>query len=177
MMRSILDGFDRVLAPVEALMMVLAMTTVVSVITVQVVLRYVFNESLSWAEELVRYVIVWMSFLGAGMGVARGAHISMGLMVSVLPGRFAIYAMRAGHVGAMVFALFLLVAGLEHVTTVKGFGQVSSAMRTPMWMVYLCLPIGAVMFFARLTEAFARTFLPPSAPPDAPSELSWTGGT
>ena len=176
-MRIVLDLFDRIMAPVEALMMILAMTTVVGVITIQVVLRYVFNESLSWAEELVRYVIVWMSFLGAGMGVARGAHISMGLMVSILPERMAVYAARVGYLGAMVFALFLIVAGIEHVTTVKGFGQVSSAMRVPMWIVYLCLPLGAAFFLIRLVEAFLRTFLPAGASSGAVEEMSWTGGT
>lgn len=176
-MRFVLDTFNRLLSPIEIVLMVSAMTTVVGVVTTQVVLRYVFNESLSWAEELVRYVVVWMSFLGAGMGVARGAHISMGLLVSVLPGRLSIFALRAGHLGAMVFALFLMVAGAEHVLTVRGFGQVSSAMRMPMWIVYLCLPVGAAIFLVRLAEAFIRTFLPKTDDPPRETEMAWKGGT
>ncbi|MCF3933159.1 TRAP transporter small permease [Acuticoccus sp. M5D2P5] len=161
---------------VEATIMVAAMATVVVVIMVQVVLRYVFNDSLSWAEELVRYTIVWMSFLGAGMGIARGAHIVMGLLVGILPASMSIWAIRLGHVGAMVFAVFLLVAGTEHVLTVKGFGQVSSAMRMPMWIVYLCLPLGALVFLMRLVEAMLRTFLPVEESP-VHDEVLWTGGT
>lgn len=164
------------MSPVETALMVVAMTTVVVIMTTQVILRYVFNESLSWAEELVRYVVVWMSFLGAGMGIARGAHIVMGLAVGVLPVRFAAWAVRAGHVGALVFSVFLFVAGGSHVLTVMGFGQVSSAMRAPMWIVYLCLPIGAVLFFVRLVEAFLRTFLP-REPLERDGDMLWTGGT
>lgn len=111
------------------------------------------------------------------MGVARGAHISMGLMVSALPGRSAIWALRAGYVGALVFALFLLFAGTEHVLTVQGFGQVSSAMRMPMWIVYLCLPLGAAVFLLRVMEALLRTFLRERDDDVQGDDLAWRGGT
>ncbi|KIL43151.1 TRAP transporter small permease [Jeotgalibacillus campisalis] len=57
---------------------VLLLTTVlVSLVFIQVVLRYAFSNGLVWAEELDRYIFVWLMFLGIAMGVYRQKHIAI----------------------------------------------------------------------------------------------------
>ena len=68
------------LAGFENWVMIIGMGIASFLITLQVVLRYVFNYSLSWGEEVTRYAIVWMSFVGAGMGIRKGAHICVDLL-------------------------------------------------------------------------------------------------
>lgn len=171
-----LDRFDSILTRFETAVMVLSMATITVVIAAQVGLRYIFNDSLPWAEELVRYVVVWMSFIGAGMGVAKGAHVAMGLLNTLLPASLAVWSNRLAQLAGMLFAGFLMVYGIQHVWNVTTFGQVSSAMRAPMGLVYACLPLGAALFFLRLTESFLRSWLPPAGSKRA-SDMLWTGGT
>ncbi len=175
-MLNALNRFDRLLSGFETALMVLSMSAITLVIAVQVMLRYVFNDSLPWAEELVRYIVVWMSFVGAGMGVAKGAHVAMGLLGNLLPKRLAVWTFRLAQLAGMIFAGFLLGYGAEHVLNVASFGQVSSAMRAPMALIYACLPVGAFLLFLRLTEAFLRSWLDTGqSKPNA--EMLWTGGT
>ena len=56
-----------------------AMALIVVIVTVQVVMRYVFNASLIWAEELCRYILVWMTFLLIGLAFHRGELIAVDL--------------------------------------------------------------------------------------------------
>ncbi|MEL6961548.1 MAG: TRAP transporter small permease [Pseudomonadota bacterium] len=171
-----LDRLDRVLTRFETAVMVVSMATITLVIAAQVCLRYIFNDSLPWAEELVRYVVVWMSFIGAGMGVAKGAHVAMGLLSNLLPQALVVWSVRLAHLAGMLFASLLMIYGTEHVLNVTAFGQVSSAMRAPMGLIYACLPLGAALFFLRLAENFLRSWLTPLGSKRA-SDMLWTGGT
>jgi TRAP-type C4-dicarboxylate transport system permease small subunit len=56
-----------------------------SVVFTQVVLRYGFNLSLDWAEEVARLFFVWLMFLAVPLGVKSGAHIGVELIVNKFP--------------------------------------------------------------------------------------------
>ncbi|WP_108660447.1 TRAP transporter small permease [Acuticoccus kandeliae] len=132
--------------------MVVCIALAASLVIIQVVLRYVFNTSIFWAEELVRYTVVWMAFIGAGMGVRRGKHISVDLLQTFLPERQArIVAIAAAFVGC-VFAALLFWYGLALVRHAFAMGQRSSAMRVQMAWVYLILPIAGTFMLVRFAE-------------------------
>ncbi|MFT6642156.1 MAG: C4-dicarboxylate transporter DctQ subunit, partial [Flavobacteriaceae bacterium] len=50
-----------------------------------VVARYVFNWGVPWAEELVRYEIIWMVFIGGSVAVRKGIHIGIDILATVSP--------------------------------------------------------------------------------------------
>ena len=62
--------------------MVAAMTVI---IIIQVFLRYLFLYSLSWSEEVARYLMIWASFLGASLAVKYGFHIGVEFVVDPIP--------------------------------------------------------------------------------------------
>lgn len=55
----------------EALLFVI-LTAMVAIIFIQVVMRYVFNNALSWSEELARYLYVWSTWVGVSYSARRG---------------------------------------------------------------------------------------------------------
>ncbi|NNE83974.1 MAG: TRAP transporter small permease [Alphaproteobacteria bacterium] len=168
---------SRWLALFEDVAMVTSMALVTSLISIQVFLRYVLNDSLPWAEELVRYTVVWMSFIGAGMGIRRGAHIAVAIGIQLLPSRIAKLLSMAGLTLGLAFAVLLTVYGAKLVLHVGGFGQLSSAMRVPMAAVYACLPLGGMLLFFRFAEALLALLQPSKAAGHSgSSELEWTGG-
>ena len=65
---------ERIAQAIHILASALLIASVV-VMTMQVVLRLVFNNPLSWPEEVVRYFFVWVVFLGSTVAVTRGGHI------------------------------------------------------------------------------------------------------
>jgi TRAP-type C4-dicarboxylate transport system permease small subunit len=56
-----------------------------AVVFTQVVLRYGFNNSLDWAEDIARLFFVWLMFLAVPLGVKGGAHIGVELIVAKFP--------------------------------------------------------------------------------------------
>ncbi len=78
----------RVLSVLDHLTMVLllvSVTTMVGVVSVQVFLRYGFNMSIDWSEEISRLAFVWSIFLAIPLGVRQGAHIGIDIVINQFP--------------------------------------------------------------------------------------------
>ncbi|MDM0047299.1 TRAP transporter small permease [Variovorax dokdonensis] len=77
----VLNLLDR--AVTVALLM--AVSAMVGVVASQVVLRYGFNRSIDWADEVSRLAFVWSIFLAIPLGVRQGAHIGIDIVLAKLP--------------------------------------------------------------------------------------------
>ena len=75
-MRRTLDIIDRVLCFV----LVIMLSTMLVVGTMQIVYRYAIEQSLSWSEELLRYLYVWATMLGISLGIRRKSLASIEIL-------------------------------------------------------------------------------------------------
>ena len=76
-----LDGLDR-----GARWAIVAGSAVmILIVTAQVVLRYLFNTSIDWSEEVSRLLFVWSMFLAIPLGIREGAHVGIELLTSHIP--------------------------------------------------------------------------------------------
>jgi TRAP-type C4-dicarboxylate transport system permease small subunit len=62
-----------------------AMGVMVAVVGAQVALRYGFNSSIDWADEIARLCFVWSIFLAIALGVKTGSHIGIEMVVAKFP--------------------------------------------------------------------------------------------
>ena len=117
-----------------------------AVIFVQVVCRYVLQDSLSWSDELARYLFIWLTFLGAGVAFYEDTHIKVTYFIDMIRSaklRAAIY------ITADLLCLCLLWVfvkdGFVVASRVLNLGQVSASMGfLPVGLVYFAVPIGSL---------------------------------
>lgn len=112
------------------------------VLFLQIIMRFVFSSPFQWAEELARYLQIWITFIGIGYGIRKQAHIGMTLVKEKLPpllGKVA--AVFCDFAGIFTFIILLKssLVFLEHQNVV------STAMRIPMRLVYIVIPVSAVL--------------------------------
>ena len=146
-MLSRLSLWLNLIAEVVCCFILLAMTIVV---TLQVVCRYLLGASLPWSEELARYLLVWMTFLGGSIALKREAHMGIqGLVDKLSPGVQRLVKLFT----------HLTVFGFLCLATLKGFqlalfnmNQYSPAMRIPMGLVYFAIPTGCLIMLAHMGE-------------------------
>lgn len=69
--------------------MVALLTAMTLLVGVQIAGRFVFEYSIFWSDELARFLLIWISFLGMSVGVRRGAHPGIDSLVRALPPRSA----------------------------------------------------------------------------------------
>ena len=143
---------DVALSKAEEFLLGVLLTTASLVLFANVVARYVFNWGFTWAEELVRYEIIWMVFLGGSIAARQGLHIGVDLLV-----RFAPVPLRKPiniliNLISLTFCLLILYYGASLISQTKMFGQVSPALQVPMWMVQLAIPLGAGLMALRFAQ-------------------------
>jgi TRAP-type C4-dicarboxylate transport system permease small subunit len=130
--------------------------TMVGVVAAQVFFRYGLNQSLFWSEELARYLLVWLTFLGATVAYRRGAHPRIDLFASRL-GPASARALRiAAHLVAMAFFGLLVVYGAQFAHFVRQ--QISPALQLPMWIVLLVLPLSGALLILHAAAGIAAEF-------------------
>ena len=81
LLKSLADALTRALEVV----MVICMVVMLVMVFGNVVLRLFFNTGIDLSEEIPRFAFVWMTFLGAVVGMRRRAHLGVDMLVQVLP--------------------------------------------------------------------------------------------
>ncbi len=116
---------------------------------VNVVLRYAFLHPIFWADELARYLMVWMIFLGAGKVAGGEGHVS----VTILADRFPSVTRRIWDFTVtllcLIFCVLLAWYSLKHTLRVQAARQTTAALELPMWLAYLSVPVGAASMALR----------------------------
>lgn len=154
-MRSILSTSKKLrnLASKVAKLIIIFMMAVMSVvIIIQVYFRYVVESSFPWPEELARYLMAWVAFLGSSLGIETGAHVGVELFVSSLPKRL--------HAGVKVITKLAILAFLAAAIKegcslcISVASQRSPALMIPMVWPYLSVPVGCIFMFIQLLPSF-----------------------
>lgn len=114
----------------------LSMTVVVAV---QVFFRYGLNQSLFWSEELARYLLVWLSFLGASVAYRRKAHPGIDLLQAKMPATLQRLSAITVHLASLALFIVMIVYGYRFAYFVRL--QISPALYLPKWIVFSIIPI------------------------------------
>ncbi len=117
---------------------------IVSIMFIQVVFRYIFNNSLSWSEELIRFLFVWLTFLGGALAINNKSHIAVEFFIELLPVKYLKYT--------KIFNLILITAFFASMVVIGGCwvyhsrGLQSSALGLPVNIVlYGALPLTSML--------------------------------
>jgi C4-dicarboxylate transporter DctQ subunit len=119
---------------------------------VNVVLRYIFLAPIYWAEEFVRYLMVWMIFIGASQVTLWGGHVAVDIVPRLLSKRGnGILAFIVNGI-CIFFCVVLAYLSLQQMLRVMRVGQISPALEIPMWLAYLSIPAGTVLMLIRFIQ-------------------------
>ena len=116
-----MQAMDSATNNAEEIIIVAMFAAMVAVIFFQVIMRYIFNNSLPWSEELGKFFFVWISWLGISLGARYGEHIKITMLVDRLP-------FRAAQVLNILSEI--IVIGICVVTLYYGVSLVMSQMAT-----------------------------------------------
>jgi TRAP-type C4-dicarboxylate transport system permease small subunit len=123
------------------------------IVVLAVIGRYAFGRSLTWTEEVPRYLLIWISFLGAAACVARREHVGFDVLFNALPETARRWLGAAIGVLILGFGWIVFRYGIAFV---KDFGpdMMETIPFTNYWY-YIVLPIsGALLVLFSLKNIF-----------------------
>jgi len=127
---------------------IISITIMLFIIFLQVIFRYVLHNSLTFSEELARYLFVWTVFLCSAVVARDNGHIIVGVLTERLKGKKAKYIKITAYVSTMIFVLILFYQGLR-MMKLSSF-QHSPALGISMSWVYLAIPVAMFVMFCNL---------------------------
>lgn len=148
-----LKAFDWILEKITAVVKVvmLALTSAIFCITIFAVFtRYILNFVPSWSEEVPRYLLVWVTYLGAALAVKFKEHISLDVFFNMMP----IRARQVGHIilnGLIaVVGTIMVVYGVALVSQFKD-DLMESIPVTNFWL-YLVMPVSGTLMILYIIQ-------------------------
>ncbi len=136
----------------EESLLVALLGTMVVLIGLQVFMRYVMQSSLSWSEELARYLFIWATYVGLSYGVRQRAHIRVTAGIGWLSPRGRLGVDLLTHLIFATFAVIVIWQGLIMTAKITRFGQTSSSLGIPMAWVYGAPIAGFGLVILRLLQ-------------------------
>ncbi len=100
--------------------------------------RYVLVKPLPWAEDLGRYLMVWMALFGVGIVMHHKAHVAVTICVDNIAPRARGVLLVFSKILVLAFGIFMGYLGIR--LLVEMFPQVSPTLHISMWWVYLGFP-------------------------------------
>jgi TRAP-type C4-dicarboxylate transport system permease small subunit len=112
-----------------------------------VALRFLTDNSILWVEEVSRYLMIWLTFLGAGLVLRYGGHVG----IDSLQGRLPRQAVRIrGAIFVLLLAFFATMFWLGARYALMTWEQTTPVMQIPIGAVYLAMPIGFALAIVHL---------------------------
>jgi len=128
---------------------------VVALVCMQVFFRYILGHSLSWAEEMARFLFVWLIYTGGIIAVRRGMNITFDVLLESLPYKYWVGAFTLVNVICVGFLSIVVILGFNLASI--NMTQYSSSMRIPMGFAYLAIPVGSIGMIVSQIQWYLET--------------------
>ena len=133
----------------EETILLILLVLMTAIMGVQIVSRYVFQNSLTWSEELVRYMFVWSAFLGVPFCIKHGLSIKVDQFRNLFPVPLQRILMYIDKIIIFLLFLVLFIYSFKVVRATYLSGQTSPAMQIPMWIVQLSVCVSSLLSMMR----------------------------
>ncbi|MCD9150148.1 TRAP transporter small permease [Pseudophaeobacter flagellatus] len=157
--------------------LILMLSAMAIIVGSNITLRYVTSHSLPWADEAARYLMIWLTFIGAGLILRFGGHVAITNLQDSLP-QTGQRLLRAAIVAMLLaFFAFMVHVGWQYAQRMQY--QVTPALRLPFIYIYAAMPVGFSLLIVHLL-LIARSFIEAgryrSLDPDADDTAALPGG-
>ncbi len=141
---AVTDKLSKLLKYITFIML----AVMVLIITAQVFFRYVVGTSLSWSEEMARFMFVWIIMLGAANGVKESYHVVITALTNRLPSGLQKVLNIFNYILILGIGICMIYFGMQ--MAMKASGHLSAAMRVSTLWQYIPVPISgaAIVIFS-----------------------------
>lgn len=142
---------------IEETVAIILLGFMVVIMGLQIFMRYVLSNSLSWPEEVTRYLFIWFVFLGISYGIKNNVHIKVDIIESLFP-KTRPFLMVIQDILFLTFCIYLIKPGINVITKLISTEQTSPALNLYMYYVYVSLLVGLVLALFRFAQKYVLHF-------------------
>ncbi|MBY5989880.1 TRAP transporter small permease [Roseovarius atlanticus] len=136
--------------------LILMLSAMALIVGANIFLRYFTAQSLPWADEAARYLMIWLTFTGAGLILRIGGHVAITNLQDKLPAIGQKLLRTLIVLILLTFFAYMVHVGWQYAQRMQF--QVTPALRLPFLYVYAAMPVGFALLIVHLL-LIARSFI------------------
>ena len=148
------DRLDEKISRVEQVSITILLTMMILMAFFQIVLRNFFDTGITWGDSLVRYLVVWVGFIGAAIATKEGKHINIDVVSRWLTEPKSNYIRLVSHFFSAVICGLLTLAAIKFIRFEAQMGSIAF-FKLPVWVPEIII----LVTFGLMTLRFAVRFL------------------
>ncbi|OUM87822.1 MAG: hypothetical protein BAA01_14560 [Bacillus thermozeamaize] len=143
---------SKILQKIEYAILALSLAVMSVIAFANVISRYFLNIALGYTEEITINLFVWLTFVGASVGIHRGAHLAFDFLLGALKGTWKLGLLV--FVGGLTTIVFLITFyyGIEMVKFQYNLKLVTPSLGWPQWIFTLGVPLGSLLCVFRAIQ-------------------------
>ncbi|WP_326907618.1 TRAP transporter small permease [Sedimentibacter sp. MB31-C6] len=144
-----------VVTKVEEFILSYSVIGMAALLIISVIMRTIFNSSLTFSEEVGQALLVLISFFGLEYCARKGRNISMSIVFDKVNNKKKKVFIIIISIVSAVAMIYITYLAFGYVMSVKGLGRVTPALQMPMYIIYTTVPVG----FLLVSIEYIRTFI------------------
>ena len=154
---KVLQNAYKLITNILKVITIITLASMTIVVFYSVVARFILNSSLAWAEELSRFLMMWMTLSGAVIAYEEGKHMSFDSLVHALPKPVQLVIELASY--ALIFWLLINMFRGGVTYAKSSWAWRSPALHIPYGRIYLIAPVSLGMMALQSVIKFVKTLL------------------
>ena len=151
---------DEIIDRIEQILIVIFLSSMILVASLQIILRNLFDTGLSWGDSLIRNLVLWIGFMGASLATREGKHITIDVVSRWLPSRGNRIVTLIIHLFSFFICILLTYASLKFIKNEAQMGE-KTFLKIPHWVLETILPITFGLMSFRFGLRFFKTLVIP----------------
>ena len=131
-------NYNRYIEATLGIVMASTLAAMAVLVLLNVILRYFFSSGITWSEEMSRYLFVAMVFIGGGLAFKSDSHLSVDIIVKLLPEKGRKVAWFFSSAIGLLIGIVLVTGSVDLIK--NNFGVKGPVTGIPNWVLYsFCL--------------------------------------
>jgi len=150
---------NQILAKIEDIMLELFLGVMVLIVLAQIFLRNVYQSGIMGGDDLVRHLVLWIAFFGAGIATRSRAHVKVDAVKNILPDHWKPFSDVVVNLFSCIVCSILVYASCQFVYIEYQCQGHSTFFDLPVWLLEIILPVGYFIIALRFARNSLSTFL------------------
>lgn len=142
----------------EEFLLVIGLIAMTLIMGLQVVCRYLLGVSLSWSEEITRYIFIWCGFLSVSYCSKKCLSIKIEQFVALFPRRGKTIFKLVNHTFELIFFIYMIPYAFSYMMSSVESGQLSPAAGIPMYFVQAAPLVSFILVTIRIIQRWIIEF-------------------
>ena len=144
--------FNQTLSSIEDILIVFFLGVMVIMVLLEIILRNFYQTGIAGGDDLIRHLVLWIAFFGAGVATRSNSHVKMDALTNLIPDQWSKYSETAINVFSGIISGILVYASVKFVYIEYQAQTHSSFFHLPLWIMEIILPLGYLLLAGRFAH-------------------------